>query len=250
VAARYLAPTDRPDGLILYVHGGGWVLGALADYETYARTLASETGYGVLLLDYRLAPEHPFPAGLQDCEDALAACLAGSIEGILVTRPLIIAGDSAGANLITVAARRSSQSGAIAAQVLSYPVTDCDFTTNSYKAYGEGLPLTAHDMKWFFEHYAPDNLWKSPDISPLRTDDLSSMPPTVLVTAEYDVLCDEGEAYAQKLRAAGVPVTHRRLEGMPHGFVRLHNLLDVSRDEMRTLAGDIRAAGGRAQSRR
>lgn len=243
VKARYFASSASPEGLVLYLHGGGWVIGALDDFDAYARTLAAESGYGVLLLDYRLAPEHPFPAGLEDCADALAACVAGQVPGMSVESPLVIAGDSAGANLATVVARNSPHREQIALQVLYYPVADCDFTTSSYKAHAEGLGLTAKDMEWFFGHYAPAEQWTSPDISPLRAVDLSGMPPAVVVTAEYDVLCDEGEAYAQKLRDAGVPVKLRRLEGLTHGFVRLHNLFEVPMDELRTIAAEIRAAG-------
>jgi acetyl esterase len=243
VAARYLSPTTFPDGLLLYLHGGGWVIGALDDYDAYARALAAESGYGVLLLDYRLAPEHPFPAGLMDCEDALAACLAGSIEGVSVTRPFVVAGDSAGANLATVSVRHLPHRDWVAAQILYYPVTDCDFSRESYSSNGEGLNLTARDMKWFFAHYAAAERWVSPDISPLRADDLRGMPPTIVVTAEYDVLRDEGEAYAHRLQEAGVLVTARRLNGVTHGFVRLHNLFTRARGELAIVASEIRAAG-------
>lgn len=236
---RYYCPTLKPAGLILYMHGGGWVVGALDDYDAYVRSLANETGFGVLSLDYRLAPEHRFPAGLEDTEDALAACIAGSIGGVDIFSPLVVAGDSAGANLATVAARRSPNRGTIALQALAYPVADCDFATSSYRAHGEGLPLTAKDMRWFFNHYAGQSKWEDADISPLRANDLEGMPPAIVVTAEYDVLCDEGDAYAERLATAGVDVVHRRLDGLTHGFVRLHNLFDAPRRELEQLAADI-----------
>ncbi|SMH30896.1 alpha/beta hydrolase [Mesorhizobium australicum] len=238
---RLFYPSAIPDGLILYLHGGGWVLGALDDYDTYARTLAAETNFAVLLLDYALAPEHPFPAGLDDCVDAITACIDGTVPGMTVNRPLVVAGDSAGANLATVALGKVARRKEVALQVLYYPVTDCDFGTGSYAAHGKGLPLTGRDMRWFFKHYAPSNLWASPDISPLKSNNLADMPPAIIATAEYDVLCDEGEAYAQKLRDAGVPVTLRRLDGLAHGFVRLHNLFDAPMDELRKVAAEIRA---------
>ena len=243
VPARYLASSDAPDGLLLYLHGGGWVVGALDDFDVYARTLAAESGYGVLLLDYRLAPEHPFPAGLEDCIDVLAACIEAKVTGVPVTSPLVVAGDSAGANLATVAIRKSARRDSVALQVLYYPVADCDFASSSYIAHADGVGLTAHDMEWFFRHYAPSELWSSPDISPLRAGDLPGMPPAIIVTAEYDVLCDEGEAYAAMLRKHGVPVTLRRLDGLTHGFVRLHNLFDVPMNELKAVAAEISAAG-------
>lgn len=122
-------------------------------------------------------------------------------------------------------------------------MTDCDFTTGSYGVYGNGLPLTTNDMKWFFRCYAAESEWRSPDISPLRADNVSGMPRTIIATAQYDVLRDEGEAYAQKMRDAGVAVTLRRLIGLTHGFIRLHNLFDVPRDELKAVASEIRAAG-------
>lgn len=243
VKARYMSPKVEPDGLIIFIHGGGWVLGSLDDYDTYARSLAAETGYGVLLPDYRLAPENPFPAGLEDCEAVLAACITGKIDGIEINRPLIIAGDSAGANLATVVARRSSERHMIAAQILYYPVTDCDFANTSYVKHANGLTLTVGDMAWFFNHYAPQEIWKFPDISPNFSDDLNGMAPAIIVTAEYDVLCDEGEFYARKLGYAGVPVTLRRADGLTHGFIRLHNLLDESDHELKLVSAEIRAFG-------
>jgi acetyl esterase len=194
IPARLLTPSANPRGLVVYLHGGGWVVGTIDDYDTLARMLAAESGCAVLLPDYRLAPEHPFPAGFEDSEDILlgAARDVATLAGRDV--PLIIAGDSAGANLATAAVRSLRGRVSIALQVLIYPVTDSDFSTGSYTAHGAGLPLTARDMTWFFDHYAPKTMWDRPEISPLRAPELDGMPPTVVVTAEYDVLGDEGVA--------------------------------------------------------
>lgn len=243
VQGRYFLPSQSPSGLVLYLHGGGWVIGGLDDFDAYCRALASETGYGVLLLDYRLAPEHPFPAAVEDCQDTLAACLGGSIEGVLSFVPLIIAGDSAGGNLAAVTVRTCSMRKQIAGQILSYPVTDCDFATQSYSNHGVGLPLGASDMQWFFGHYASHNQWALPDISILRADVPTDTPPTTIISAEYDVLRDEGEAYAEKLATAGVMVRSWRVEGVTHGYIRLFNIFEIARTELQKVSAEVKRLG-------
>jgi acetyl esterase len=239
VPVRIFQPSASPIGQIVYMHGGGWVIGTLDDYDAYARALSAASNCTTLLVDYRLAPEHRYPAGLEDCEDVVRwAAAQGPGSGL----PLVIAGDSAGGNLATIVARRLRGSVPVMLQVLYYPVTDCDFSVASYGSHGEGLPITTKDMQWFFSHYAPAERWIDADISPLRSDDLHGLPPAIVVTAEYDVLCDEGEAYARKLKQAGVPVTVRRIEGTPHGFVRLHNLYELAGNELKTVAGEIAQA--------
>ena len=241
IPVRVLTPKAIPVGVIVFIHGGGWVLGALDDYDTYARSLADRSGCAVVMVDYRLAPEHRFPAGLEDCEDAISAVLHGKIAGI-PKGPVVVVGDSAGANLATVCCARLADRSAVALQVLYYPVTDADFSRESYGVHGSGLPLTAADMRWFFGHYAPQDMWRDPAISPLRTADLRGMPPAIVVTAEYDVLADEGAAYADQLAGAGVPVLRRCVAGVTHGFIRLHNLFDVADHELSTISSDIREA--------
>ncbi len=236
IRARLYVPDGAVGGLVVYLHGGGWVVGEIEDYETLARTLAAESGCAVLLPDYRLAPEHPFPAGLEDAEDVLAYAASRMPELIGRAGRLVVCGDSAGANLATVAIRRMRGSAEIAAQILIYPVTDCDFERPSYAAYSAGLPLTREDMVWFFRHYAPEDLWSSSDIAPLRAEDLRGLPPALVTVAEYDVLADEGLAYADRLEQAGVEVTRRVAPGLTHGFIRLHNLVDVARDEVHAAA--------------
>ncbi|MDO9526737.1 MAG: alpha/beta hydrolase [Gemmobacter sp.] len=239
VSARLYVPDNPSDGVIVFLHGGGWVVGALDDYDTYLRTLTQRTALHVLTVDYRLAPEHPFPAGLHDCEDVLGAVFAEKVAG-LPCGPVVVMGDSAGGNLATVCCARLANPASVALQVLYYPVTDHDFTRPSYAAHGTGLPLTAADMAWFFGHYAPASQWLDPAISPIRRADLSRQPPAIVVTAEHDVLSDEGEAYADRLTRAGVAVTRRQIAGVTHGFIRLHPLFDVADAELTAIAADVR----------
>lgn len=242
IPGRLLVPRGGACGLVVYLHGGGWVVCSTADYEIFGRALAEASGCAVLLPEYRLAPEHPFPAALQDAESALmfAQREVSSLLGSPVA--IVAAGDSAGANLATVAARRLAGKVDLALQVLIYPVTDCDFNSPSYVEHGAGLVLTAEDMRWFFENYAPSASWPSHDISPLRCADLSMLPPAIVSTAEYDVLASEGRAYAQRLSDCGIPVIQREVKGVTHGYIRLHNLLDVAAEEIRALGRDIRTA--------
>ncbi|WP_051236706.1 alpha/beta hydrolase [Ottowia thiooxydans] len=229
VPARCYKPGAESQGLVLYLHGGGWVCGALEDFDSLARLLAEESGCTVLMLDYRLAPEHPFPAGLEDSEDALLWIQRDGMQQLLGRGvPLIVSGDSAGGNLGIAAVRATIGRVDVALQAYFYPVTDCDLERHSYKNYSEGMPLLSSDMRWFFEHYAPPTLWSDPRISVLRGV-VAGTPPTWIATAEYDVLRDEGEAYAERLRVAGIRVELHRVQGLTHGFVRLFNLVDTAR---------------------
>lgn len=240
--SRLLLPNSSPRGVIVYVHGGGWVVGSIDDYEVLGRELAASTGCAVLLPEYRLAPEHPFPAALEDVEDVLEWSTASLPELLEIDVPLIAAGDSAGANLLTVAARRLRDSVHLALQVLIYPVVDSDFQRGSYLSFAEGLPLTRRDMKWFFAQYVAAERYADPDISPLRASDLSALPATTIVVAEADVLRDDGVAYAARLEAAGVPTKLREYQGMTHGFLRLHNHIDVARAAISDIVADVEAA--------
>lgn len=230
VRGRLIRPASEPStpaaGLIVYVHGGGWVVGTLDDYGAIARALAARTGCALLMVDYRLAPEHPFPAGLEDVEDAISWVAAHRGDFIAPGRPLVVAGDSAGGNLATVALAAGRAAGwarDVALQVLFYPVADCDTDTPSYGLPDDALFLTRADMLWFFGHYAPEASWADPRISPLRASDLSGLPPAWIGMAEYDVLRDEAEAYARRLTEAGVEVRLRHFDRMGHGFVRMMN---------------------------
>ena len=238
IPARLFLPAGDVTSLVIYLHGGGWMIGALDDFDTLAREVAYRSKSAVLLPDYRLAPEHPFPAGLQDCEDTLAWAV-DTVALIGQELPLVVAGDSAGANLATIVARKVSRRIPLALQILIYPVTDCDLETASYRTESDGMPITRTDMQWFFHHYAPISQHADPDISPLRAVDLGGMPPALIMTCEHDVLRDEGEAYAEKLRQAGNLVELHRYNGAPHGFIRLHNLYETADQAIDDIAAAI-----------
>jgi len=198
----------------------------------------------VIAVDYRRAPEHPFPAPLEDCWDALGAVAAQAGEA-----PLIIAGDSAGGNMAAACTLRARDGGGpqLVLQVLVCPVVDHDMTTPSYRERGSGpdLFLTADDMAWFWNLYAPDPSARSvADASPLRAEHLSNLPPAIVITAEYDPLRDEGIAYAQRLQAAGVPVTHRHHEDMFHDFFSFVNLVEPGNAAVEQVGADIRTLLG------
>lgn len=228
LSARILIPYGKVVGVVVYLHGGGWVVGSIDDFDTLARALAERTGCAVVLPDYRLAPEHPFPAALEDAEDAIQWVAESRTKYFGDALPMVIAGDSAGANLATVAARRLAAEVELALQVLIYPVTSADFDSASYLDASDGMPLTRQDMRWFFSHYAPEEAWSRPDVTPASATDLAILPPAAIVTAEHDVLRSDGCVYARALQEAGVQVSYRQYSGMVHGFVRLHNNLDIA----------------------
>ena len=211
IPIRVLVPQQGARGVIVYLHGGGWVIGTIDEYDTLARKLAERTSCAVVLVDYRLAPEHRYPTAVDDCDAALTwigehlADIAGRDDV-----PLIVAGDSAGGNLAAVMAQRARDRGGpeIALQVLIYPVTDADFDRPSYADPDNQLLLTREAMVWFWDHYVPNAAHRhEADASPLRAATLAGLPPAVVLTAEHDVLRDEGEAYAERLPEAGVPST-------------------------------------------
>src|SRR6476469_2195765 len=225
ITVRVLVPNQGARGVILYLHGGGWVIGTIDEFETMARKLAERTSCAVVLPDYRLAPEFRYPTAVDDCYAALewTAARLGEITG-RADVPLIVAGDSAGGKLTAVMALRARDRNGpkIALQVLIYPVTDADFDRPSYVDPENQLILTRDAMVWFWDHYLPDVARRTePDASPLHAADLSGLPPAVVLTAEHDVLRDEGEAYAERLQEAGVPVDQRRHACQMHGFFTL-----------------------------
>jgi len=236
IPARLYMPQSNPQGLVVYLHGGGWVCGQLDDFDALARLLAQRSGCALLLVDYRLAPEHPFPAALHDAEDALVWAHGEGRSLLGREVPLLVAGDSAGANLGIAAVLAVRPRIPVAMQAWFYPVTDCDLDRPSYLACSEGMPLTREDMRWFFDHYAPAATWADPRIAVLRSSELTHSPRTWLATAEHDVLRDEGEAYANRLKAVGVEVDWYRVGGVPHGFARLFNLVDTAREAVEKAA--------------
>ncbi|QNG38796.1 alpha/beta hydrolase [Geodermatophilaceae bacterium NBWT11] len=243
VPVRLLVPVEHPDGLLVYLHGGGWVFGGIEGFEQVGRELAARTGLAVAVVAYRLAPEFPHPTPLADAWSAVS-WLSEQAAGLLgVDGPLVVAGDSAGATLATVVARRAAATDGprIAAQVLVYPAVDHAMDTNSYLDPQNQLLVDAAAMAVLWDHYVPDHVERShPDVSPLRADDLGGLPPTILATAEFDVLRDEGEAYADRLAEAGVTVLRRRFEGQMHGFFTLVDLLPASPQALDWIATGLR----------
>lgn len=240
IRARRYEPADAA-GTILWIHGGGWVICDLDTHDAVCRILATTSGCRVVAVDYRRAPEHPFPMPLEDCWDALLAVATTTGEA-----PLIIAGDSAGGNMAAACTLRARDRGGpdLAAQLLVCPVVDHDMTTGSYRERGSGADvfLTAKDMEWFWNHYLPDPAARSvPDASPLRAEDLSNVPPAIVITAEYDPLRDEGIAYAGRLEAAGVQVSHRHHEDQFHDFFSFVNLIDAGNEAVERAGGELRA---------
>ena len=240
---RVLVPIEPPAGVIVYYHGGGWVVGSIDESDTLGRKLAERTSCAVVLVDYRLAPEHRYPVAVDDSYAALewAAAHMNEIAGGEV--PLIVAGDSAGGNLSAVMAVRARDRNGpeIAMQVLIYPVTDANVDRPSYLDPENQLLLTRDSMIWFFDHYIPDPARRTePDASPLYTEDLSGLPPAVVLTAEHDPLRDEGEEYAQRLEDAGVEVNLQRHKGQMHAFFALL-MLPGSERGMQQVVRAIRA---------
>jgi acetyl esterase len=200
----------------------------MSDFDALARLLCQQSQCAVLLLDYRLAPEHPYPCGLEDALDGIkwAYQERNSLAGAEV--PLMVAGDSSGGNLAAIAVNELNQLIPIAKQLLVYPVTDCNFETESYNQFSSGYFLFKQDMKWFFQHYAPATDWADERISPLRSKKLQGLPSTWVAVADHDVLHDDGVKYARALKANGVDVDLHVYPGMTHGFIRMANVIDVA----------------------
>ncbi len=213
IPLRVYTPLEPRGGAVAYFHGGGWVVGSLDSFDTTCRALANASGATIVSVGYRLAPEHPFPAALEDCVAATRGT-AKKHEG----EPIAVAGDSAGGQLaIGVARRLRDQLSGIA---LIYPVTDAGLNTPSMRDFKERYGLTAAGLQHYWRLYLDGADGLQPDLPPLRAEELAGLPPTSVHTAEYDVLRDEGEAFVTKLQEAGVDVTHRRFDGTIHGFWR------------------------------
>ncbi len=213
-----------------YFHGGGWVLGDLDTHDALCRALANASGARVVAVQYRLAPEHPHPAALEDAW-AVTSWLAAETSG-----PLMIGGDSAGAHLSTcIAARARGSAVQLAGQLLVYPVVDLSsFEHESYEKFAEGYFLTRDAMHWFAKHYLPADADRTdPDISPLLRSDLSGLPPAIVVVAECDVLHDEAIAYVDRLKGAGCKVDLLRYEEVIHGFFAMPGAIPEGRKAMR-----------------
>ncbi len=240
---RVLAPEGEARSVIVYFHGGGWVIGDIdLQYDHLGRHLANLTHSVVVLVNYRKAPEHPFPTALEDSWIGLCWAAAHAAEYAPVGAPLIVGGDSAGGNIATVMTRwaRDRQGPRIDYQVLIYPVTDCDFDRASYVAPENQLMLSRDTMIWFWGHYLPDqDARTNPDASPLRAPSLAGLPPALVYVAEYDPLHDEGVAYATALAEAGVSVTLEEAAGQMHGYFQMANILPGYQTGMSLVANHI-----------
>jgi acetyl esterase len=231
-------------GVLVWLHGGGWVIGDLDTADSTCRTLANRAGCVVVSVDYRLAPEHPAPAALDDCMTALTWTVENfELLGIDASK-VAVGGDSAGGNLAALLCQRvrAEFGPEIDFQLLVYPVTDLTLSHPSIDENAEGYFLTKASMQWFVGHYLGDADPKDPAVSPLHADDLSGLPPALVITAELDPLRDEGQAYAQRLREAGVPVELLHYDGQIHGFVGMATMLDDGKDALDRAGAALRAA--------
>lgn len=245
VRCRVFAPEGRAP-VVLYVHGGGWTLGSPEECEPFCRRLTLRSGWTTIAPDYRLAPEHPYPAALEDIERVLAWLRERGDAFDLDASRLALAGDSAGANLAAATALRARERGetAISLQVLLCPALDLVGDFPSRRLFAHGFGLEPETMSWSVSAYAPDpDLRARVDVSPLRATSLSGLPPALIATAEHDPLRDEGEAYAARLADAGNPVSATRHLGAVHFFTdpTRFSAADALVDQ---IAGALRRVGG------
>jgi acetyl esterase len=244
VPARVYWPAAAGDAapIVCYFHGGGWVFMGVETHDRVCRRLANASGAIVVSVEYRLAPEHRFPAPLDDCSAAIRWLADHGAELRGDPTRLAVAGDSAGGNLSAAAALRARTEGPpLAAQALVYPACDAAGDTASYETNGEGFLLTARDMRWFWECYlGPGGDPDDPYASPLRAADLGRLPPTIVITAEYDPLRDEGEELARRLDGADVPVELHRFDGMLHGFLGMDAWVPEADSAMARLGSFLR----------
>jgi len=233
---------------IVYFHGGGWVLGGLESHDDVCRTLANAALAVVICVDYRLAPEFPFPAGFDDCHRALCYAAENSRDFGIDPGALAVAGDSAGGCLAAATAIRCQRESGpdLAAQLLFYPNTDARLNTPSVDLFSEGFGLTEKTMRWFRDSTAPDPAaftdWR---LSPLLCDDLSGLPPCFAVLAEADILRDEAIAYCGRLKAAGVDVEYDVWPGQIHGFVVMGRFIDQAAPAIRSVASAFSRLAGK-----
>ena len=249
IPLRVYRPVGVPDTTALpalvFFHGGGWVIGDLETHDVLCRQLTAASGASVISVDYRLAPEHKFPAAAEDAWAATRWIVTHAAELGLDASRLAVGGDSAGGNLAAVVALMARDAGgpAITLQVLIYPVTDVMRETRTYADFAEGYMLTRDSMRWFIAHYlrSKDDAsdWR---VSPLRASSLAGLPPALIVTAGFDPLRDEGEQYANRLRDGGVMVDYACYGGMVHGFLGMGKLIDTAMRAVDHIGGVVRQA--------
>ena len=248
IPVRVFRPSPYPGlPLLLWFHGGGWVTGNLDTHDQVGRLLADEVGAVVVSVDYRLAPEAKFPAAADDCLAAYEWALAHAAEVGADGSRVAIGGDSAGGNLAAVVALDARDRGLPQPklQLLVYPVTDYELDSVSMIDNAKGYFLETESMRWFWDHYArtPSD-FDDPRLSPMRATDLAGLAPAVVITAEYDPLRDQGEAYGARLRAANVPTEIVRADGLIHGFFGMHEFMPPGRDAWEVSVAALRDALG------
>ncbi|RTL71757.1 MAG: alpha/beta hydrolase [Hyphomicrobiales bacterium] len=240
------ANPQAPLPALVFFHGGGWTIGDFDTHDAVCRALCAESGVAVLAVDYRMAPEHRFPAAAEDAYAATAWIAANSKTLAIDPTRLAVGGDSAGGNLSAVVALMARDKGgpALKLQVLIYPAVDFTMSAKSFETNGDVLPLTRAAVVWFRDHYLGPDLeivgrdWRA---SPIFAD-LKGLPPAYVVTAGYDVLCDEGKAYADKLETAGVSVERAHFPGMIHGFVTMGKYVQAAQTALSDCANAIKRA--------
>ena len=243
IALRLYRPTDGVLPALVYFHGGGWVVGDLETHDVVCRQIALQARAVVIAVDYRLAPEHPFPAAVEDAWSATTWVAAHAAELGIDAKRLAVGGDSAGGGLAAVVAlmARDSSKLRLTLQVLVYPVTDLRAESASYSNYAEGYLLTRAAMQWYIAQYAPTpqaiDDWRA---SPLRAPWVHGVAPALIIAAELDPLCDEGEAYARRLQGARVPVEYQRLDGMIHGFLTMGGRIDAANKAVSIIADALK----------
>lgn len=246
IPIRLYAPGGPgPHPVLVFYHGGGWVIGDLDTHDGVCRSLTNAAACTVASVDYRLAPESKYPVAAEDAYAALGWIVANGARLGIDSRRVAVGGDSAGGNLAAVAAlmARDRKGPALVLQALIYPVTNHDLDTPSYHENATGYVLTREAMRWFWRHYLERaEQGREPLASPLQAPSLAGLPPALVITAACDPLRDEGEAYAARLRDAGVPVTLTRYDGMFHGFLRMTRFLDKARAAMDEVTGSLRKA--------
>ena len=246
IGLRIYTPNGTgPFPALMFFHGGGWVVGDLETHDPLCRALSSAAGCVTIAVDYRLAPEDKFPAAAEDCY-AAAHWVAGNRAAIgSSAAPIAVCGDSAGGNLSAAVCLMARDRGdlRIGAQLLMYPALDSALQTRSMNEFAEGYLLTRADMVWFWGHYLKGSDDRSnPYACPAAATDLSAMPPAMIITAEYDPLRDEGEAYAKRLEQANVPVTLKGYRGVTHGFMSMASIVDQGRQAIADTSSYLRAA--------
>ncbi|MGD9891380.1 MAG: alpha/beta hydrolase [Dehalococcoidia bacterium] len=241
----YRPEGDGPLPALVYFHGGGWVIGNIETHDATCRSLTNGAQCVVISVDYRLAPEHKFPAAADDSYAATKWVVDHAAELSIDPARIAVGGDSAGGNLAAVVALMAKEQGgpALVYQALIYPVTDYGYETASYKENAEGYLLSKDSMVWFWDHYLSSPAdGKNPHASPLQAKDLNGLPPALVITAGYDPLRDEGAAYAERLKQAGVPVVYTLYPGMIHGFFGMGAVLDKAKEAVGEVCGALRSA--------